>query len=190
MAFHYVLEGRLQVRLGRETPIGAERGHFILLAHNDPHFLGSDVNLPPREAGPLVRKAGEHELARIDFGDENQDGRHFVCGFLASTLREHPLLTALPPLLVADLRGQPCAEWAETFFCYAQRHAKAQFLTDDEATDDPEPSWRGAGLETGDTGFEFAHADLAAAGLNCEDGRAKKCASEQVRRERLGAIPR
>jgi AraC-like DNA-binding protein len=127
VAFHYVLEGRMQVRLGRETPLQAERGNLILLAHNDPHFLGSDVNLPAREAGPLVRKAGEHELACIDFGDANQAGCHFVCGFLATTLREHPLLAALPPLLVADLRGQPCAEWAESSFRYAAReHASCR----------------------------------------------------------------
>ena len=71
VAFHYVLDGCMQLRLGKEPPRQAEPGNFILLAHNDSHFLGSDVDLPPREAGPLVRKAGEHELARIDFGDES-----------------------------------------------------------------------------------------------------------------------
>jgi AraC-like DNA-binding protein len=39
-------------------------------------------------------------------------------------MREHPLLTALPSLLVADLRGRPSAEWAETSFRYtAREHA-------------------------------------------------------------------
>jgi AraC-like DNA-binding protein len=126
VAFHYVLKGRMQVRLGKEPPRRAESGSFVLLAHNDSHFLGSDVTLPPREAGPLVRKAGEHELARIDFGDEREAGCHFVCRFLATPVRQHPLLVALPPLLVADVRGQPCAEWAEISFRYAAREHTAR----------------------------------------------------------------
>ncbi len=121
VGFHYILDGRLQVRLGRETPQEVKAGNFILLPHNDAHFLGSDVTLPPREAGPLVRKVGGHGLAGIDFGDEREAGCHFVCGFLATNLQEHPLLTALPPLLVTNVRGRPCAEWVESSFRYAAR---------------------------------------------------------------------
>jgi len=120
-AFHYILEGRVQVRLGKERPRSAGPGELILLAHNDPHLLGSDVTLAPMEAGPLVRRAGEHELAYIDFGAGRQVRDHFVCGFLATAMRRHPLLIALPPMLVANLRGRPCAEWAESSFRYAAR---------------------------------------------------------------------
>lgn len=125
VAFHYVLDGAMQLRLGKELPRQAGPGNFILLAHNDAHFLGSDVDLPPRDAGPLVRKAGEHELARIDFGDENKGGCHFVCGFLATAARQHPLLMALPPVLIADVRERPCAEWAQSSFRYAAREHAA-----------------------------------------------------------------
>jgi AraC-like DNA-binding protein len=34
-------------------------------------------------------------------------------------LSENPLLAALPPVLSADVRGRPCAEWAESSFRYA-----------------------------------------------------------------------
>lgn len=125
VAFHYVLEGQMQTRLGNESPRRVGPGNLVLLAHNDSHFLGSDVTLPPREAGPLVRKAGAHELARIDFGDAKKPGCHFVCGFLATAVREHPLLTALPPLVVADVRGRPCAEWVASSFRYAAREHAA-----------------------------------------------------------------
>lgn len=126
VAFHYVLDGHMQVRLGKEPPRRAGSGHFVLLPHNDAHALGSDVTLPPRDAGALVRKAGDHELACIDFGDANKAGCHFVCGFLATPVRKHPLLAALPPVLVADVRGRPCAEWAETSFRYAAREHAAR----------------------------------------------------------------
>jgi AraC-like DNA-binding protein len=125
-AFHYILEGRVQVRLGKERPRSAGPGELILLAHNDPHFLGSDVTLAPLDAGPLVRRAGEHELAHIDFGNGSQVRNRFVCGFLATATRKHPLLAALPSMLVADLRGRPCAEWAESSFRYAAREHAAR----------------------------------------------------------------
>jgi AraC-like DNA-binding protein len=126
VAFHYVLDGRVQVRVGSEQPRMAGPGTIILISRNDPHLLGSDVAMPPMEAKPLIRKAEEDLVARSDFGTGRQVKSHFVCGFLATAMREHPLLTALPSLLVADLRGRPCSEWVETSFRYAVREHAAR----------------------------------------------------------------
>lgn len=132
VAFHYVLDGRMQVRVGNETPRIADPGHVILLSRNDPHLLGSDLTIPPVEARPLIRKAEEDLVARLDFGSGRQVLSRFVCGFLATAMRDHPLLTALPALLVADLRGRPSAEWAETSFRYAAReHASGRPASQD-----------------------------------------------------------
>jgi hypothetical protein len=90
IAFHYVLEGRLQVQLGKERPRSAGPGDIIVLAHNNAHLVGSDVTLSPVDAATLIRKVGENELARIDFGTGRQVKHHFVCGFLATAVREHP----------------------------------------------------------------------------------------------------
>jgi len=125
-AFHYILEGRVQVRLGKERLRIADPGSLILLAHNDAHLLGSDVTLAPMEGRTLIRRAGEHELAHIDFGTAAQVRSRIVCGFLVTAMRRHPLLVALPSLLVADLRGRPCAEWAESSFRYAAREHGAR----------------------------------------------------------------
>jgi len=121
LAFHYVLEGRMRVRLGKEPPRSAGPGSLILVARNEPHLLGSDVSLPPLDGRKLIRRAEEQELGTIDFGTGRVVRNHFVCGFLSTAVTRHPLLVALPSLLVADLRGQPCAEWAETSFRYAAR---------------------------------------------------------------------
>jgi AraC-like DNA-binding protein len=126
VAFHYVLDGRVQVRVGSEQPRIAGPGRIILLSRNDPHLLGSDVAMPPMDARPLIRKAEEDLLARSDFGTGRQVKSHFVCGFLATAMSDHPLLTALPALLVADLRGRPSAEWAEASFRYAAREHAAR----------------------------------------------------------------
>src|SRR5689334_15754587 len=124
-AFHYILEGCVQLRLGKERPRSAGPGELILLARNDSHLLGSDVSLLPMEARPLIRRAGEHELPHIDFGSGRKVKSHFVCGFLVTTMQRHPLLVALPPVLVTDLRGRQCAEWAESSFRYAAREHAA-----------------------------------------------------------------
>jgi AraC-like DNA-binding protein len=126
VAFHYVLDGRVQVRVGSEPPRMAEPGQIILVSRNDPHLLGSDVAMPPLDARPLIRKAEVDLLARSDFGTGRQLKSHFVCGFLATAMRDNPLLTALPPLLVADLRGRPCADWADASFRYAAREHAAR----------------------------------------------------------------
>src|SRR5215469_3422250 len=112
LGFHYVLDGHMQVRVGNEPPRAAGPGDIILISRNDPHLLGSDVTMPPVDARPLIRKAEADVVARLDFGTGRQVKNRFVCGYLATAMRDHPLLTALPPLLVADLSGQPSAEWA------------------------------------------------------------------------------
>lgn len=119
VAFHFVLEGSMHVRLGKSQATTASPGSLILLPHNDPHVLGSDLQLPPMDAKPLIRKASEHDLAHIDFGGGDAVQNHFVCGYLWTAVRSHPLLLALPPLLVADVRSRPCAEWAQSSFRYA-----------------------------------------------------------------------
>ncbi|MDP3069376.1 MAG: AraC family transcriptional regulator [Opitutaceae bacterium] len=121
VAFHYVLHGRVEVRLGRETVRDAGPGELIVLPRNYRHLLGSDLALPPLDAGALVRKAPDDEFAHIDFGKGADPRQHFVCGFLATAMRGHPLLAALPALIIADLRDRPCAEWAQTSFRYAAR---------------------------------------------------------------------
>lgn len=126
VAFHYILEGRVQVRLGKGAARTAKPGELILLAHNDSHFLGSDVSLPPMDARALIRKAGEHELANIDYGTGHEVRNHFVCGYLSTAIHNHPMLTALPAVLMTDVRGRPCAEWAESSFRYAAREHAAR----------------------------------------------------------------
>lgn len=126
VAFHFVLDGHVLVRLGDEPPRVAGPGSLILVARNDPHVMGSDVTLPAIDGHQLVRKAAEHELAVIDHGQGGAVKNHFVCGFLASPVRRHPLLESLPPLLVSDVRGKTCADWAETSFRYAAREHAAR----------------------------------------------------------------
>src|SRR6516225_7639917 len=59
VAFHYVLDGRVQVRVGSEPARTGGPGSIILISRNDLHLVGSDVAIPPMDARPLIRKAQE-----------------------------------------------------------------------------------------------------------------------------------
>lgn len=126
VAFHYLLDGQVEVRVGDEPPLTAGPGDMIVAPQNDPHVMGSSVSMLPFDAAPLIRQIGEHTLASIDYGSGDQTNQHFVCGFLSTTMRDHPLLVALPPLLVTSLRGTPSGDWAESSFRYAAREHAAQ----------------------------------------------------------------
>ncbi|MBL9200470.1 MAG: AraC family transcriptional regulator [Opitutaceae bacterium] len=126
VAFHFVLEGEVQVRVGGEPPQLAPAGSLILVPRNDPHLLGSDVSLPRLDVRSVMRKAAEDDLARIDVGPGGHAGQRFVCGFQATGMRDHPLLAALPALIVTDLQDRPCAEWAQSSFRYAAQEHAAQ----------------------------------------------------------------
>ncbi len=121
IAFHYVLDGALTVRVGDAEPRPCVRGDLILLAQNDAHQLGSDLRVPPVRAESLIRKADAHDLARIDHGDGPDVVSHFVCGYLAAAARAHPLLDALPRLMITRVREQASAAWVESSFRYAAR---------------------------------------------------------------------
>jgi AraC-like DNA-binding protein len=42
-----------------------------------------------------------------------------VCGFVGTDVRNHPLLDALPSILVLDLNGESACEWISSSFRYA-----------------------------------------------------------------------
>ncbi|HSX65884.1 MAG TPA: AraC family transcriptional regulator, partial [Pseudoxanthomonas sp.] len=75
----------------------------------------------PMDAESMIRKANEHELAHIDFGNGDTIVSRFICGYLGTAVQAHPLLDALPDLLVTNVRGRACAEWVESSFRFAAR---------------------------------------------------------------------
>jgi AraC-like DNA-binding protein len=63
-------------------------------------------------------------LARIDHGGGGAITR-VVCGFVGSQMRRHPLLEALPQLLILDLNGRPESEWVALSFRFAAQEVAA-----------------------------------------------------------------
>lgn len=125
VAFHYVLDGRLAAGIEGGPWHECTGGDLIVVARNDVHSVGSDLGLPALRAEALIRKASAHDLGSIDYGTGDPLCR-FVCGYLANSVRAHPLLDSLPALFIVNVRGRPCAEWVESSFRYAARARAAR----------------------------------------------------------------
>lgn len=126
IGFHYVVSGRLQLQIEGEAPQEIGSNTIVLLPRNDPHALASGPGLRPVEAGQLIQAQREGALARIDQAGDGQPTR-FVCGFVGSETRAHPLLDVLPRVLVMKLDHRPSADWiAGSFKHAAQEVASGQ----------------------------------------------------------------
>lgn len=125
VAFHYVLDGQVQIRIGDDGARTCKAGDLIVVVRNDEHLFGSDLGRPPMHAEALIHGGSAHELALIEAGSGQVVSR-FVCGYLGTSVRSHPLLDALPALLVTGMRGRPCAEWVESSFRFAAQMHVAQ----------------------------------------------------------------
>jgi len=99
--FHFVIEGRCQVRLlnGGEVH-DVEAGQLILIPSDEAHLLASDIHLAPQE----VTGWEDSDPHRDQFVQIRQGGNgaltRFVCGFLACGHgASRPLFDALPRML-------------------------------------------------------------------------------------------
>ncbi len=110
--FHILTQGRCRVRLleGGDA-LELEAGDLILLAHDDPHLLGSDLHIAPVDSSTLVRPAAPGGLVSMDYGGGGDETR-LMCGFLSCDAQlSRPLLDALPRMLRVPLGDGPAASW-------------------------------------------------------------------------------
>lgn len=117
VGFHYVVDGQMQVQVDGAAPVVARSGEMVLLPRNDPHRLASEPGLPPADPDPPVQRL-EGGLMRMVHGGGGH-ATHIVCGYVASEVRSHPLLEALPMAFALDVRDKPCAEWVAASFRFA-----------------------------------------------------------------------
>jgi hypothetical protein len=117
VGFHYVVDGEMQVQIEGASPVLVRAGEMVLLPRNDPHRLASEPGLPPADPDPPVQRL-EGGLMRMVHGGGGMATR-IVCGYIASEVRSHPLLEALPMAFALDVNGKPCAEWVAASFRFA-----------------------------------------------------------------------
>jgi AraC-like DNA-binding protein len=118
MSFHFLVEGRMQLRIEGGQPVEVGAGEIVLLPRNDLHFFGSELQDAPVPAGNVVRPPENGGLARIVHGGGGEVTR-LICGFLGCDLPFHPLLAALPPVLTQSVRLIRSGPWIESTFQFA-----------------------------------------------------------------------
>jgi AraC-like DNA-binding protein len=118
IATHYVFEGTARLSVDGEPPVELGAGDLVLLAHNDPHRLGSDLSLAPVSSHDLIQAPGESGLATICHGGGGSRTR-FVCGYLSSGLAANPLFASLPRVFTLRSGRGSARDWIESSFRFA-----------------------------------------------------------------------
>ena len=122
IAYHYVIDGRLLIRVEDGPALPVLAGEIVLLPRNDAHVLGSTVDLRPAVIDDQVQPPGDGTPAVLRYGGGGEP-THIICGYLGSDTPDNLLLKALPPLLKLGVRDGAGGAWLETSF----RHAAEQF---------------------------------------------------------------
>lgn len=118
IAYHYIVDGRLFVRLGDGPDLAAQAGEIVLLPRNDRHVLGSAPELRPQVIDGLIQEADAPAPALLRYGGGGEATR-IVCGYLGSDAPDNLLLKALPPLLKVGVRDGSAGAWLESSFRHA-----------------------------------------------------------------------
>jgi len=118
--YHYVIEGKLNVRVSDQPTQELGPGELALFPRNDFHLLGGDVRLPPIPSTQVVKRPSDGGLSTIRLGDGRGEPTRIVCGFLAGEkLQTNPVVRTLPAVLCLDYTLGPSAAWIRSTFSYA-----------------------------------------------------------------------
>ena len=109
IAYHYVRSGELWAEVEGFPPIYLKSGSVLILPRNDRHLLYTRPGLPPIDADELLEPGANGGPATIAIEGDGPEVDIF-CGFLGVTEYKHPLIEALPAMLVLD-PDQADREW-------------------------------------------------------------------------------
>jgi len=104
IAYHYIVDGRLFLRVADTPALEVQAGEIVLLPRNDGHVLGSAPGLRPEVIDNLVEGPSEHGPASLRYGGGGEPTR-IVCGYIGCDVPDNLLLRALPPVLKLGVRG-------------------------------------------------------------------------------------
>ncbi|WP_265942733.1 AraC family transcriptional regulator [Dechloromonas sp. A34] len=129
IAYHYVVDGRLFVRVGDGPALAVQAGEIVLLPRNDGHVLGSAPGLRPVIVDNLIHGPSPEAPALLRYGGGGEPTR-IVCGYLGCEMPDNLLLKALPPLLKLGVRDGSGGAWLESSF----RHAAQAYGVSDSGS--------------------------------------------------------
>ena len=117
--YHYVVEGVLHVRVEGERAFVLGPGEVVLFPRNDPHLLGSDLDVPPVSNRDILQPPRDGGLFSIRHGGKGARAR-LVCGFLGGDgAHGNPVISALPAAIRLNIEEGGGADWVRSTFRYA-----------------------------------------------------------------------
>lgn len=126
ISYHYVTAGRMLVKVSGAPPVIVEQGEIVVLPRNDPHVLGSALDIHPFDVGhPDLDPRGG--MTRIVLGGGGAR-TSILCGFLGDDMPYNPVIAMLPAVLKQNVVDGASGNWIEV----AYRQA-AKELTDGNA---------------------------------------------------------
>jgi AraC-like DNA-binding protein len=117
--FHYIVEGTLLVQLEGQQPFRLSGGDVVMFPRNDPHIMGTHLDLPPVLARDIIKTDDQGGLFRIHHGGDGQRCQ-LVCGYLGcEDVEGDPVLQTLPESLSLRVSESGAAEWIRSTFQFA-----------------------------------------------------------------------
>jgi AraC-like DNA-binding protein len=112
IAYHYIRSGELTAQVEGMPPVTVSAGGIIILPRNEPHLLASRPGLSPVPTDDISWTTVE-ATHRVECGTPGP-ATEVWCGFLgAAKAADHPLIEALPPMLILNATGHQ-AQWLDS----------------------------------------------------------------------------
>ena len=124
ISYHYLVSGRIEVKVEGEAPVTVNGGELVLLPRNDEHLLGSALDLPVLGSEHLMPVRDANGFVQIRYGGGGEPA-HIVCGFIGLESARHPLIEALPAILKLSVTGNSAGEFISSSFRYAAQEVAA-----------------------------------------------------------------
>jgi AraC family transcriptional regulator, alkane utilization regulator len=111
MFAHVVVEGECRLKAGDENPVVLESGDFALVSRGEAHLIGSDLDARAVSLASLQSPPMAGDLEAVTIGAGGSRTRWLALAFTCDRHLAEPLLTALPIVFRADLRGSDALRW-------------------------------------------------------------------------------
>ncbi|MFL6716801.1 MAG: AraC family transcriptional regulator [Burkholderiaceae bacterium] len=128
VVYHLIVEGSCCAKLAdaSQLTLQVNAGELLVIPQGEAHLLGSDLELEPIPAAPLLAEHVEMhpgEVMQISHGGGGARTR-MVCGFLTCDgAMSNPLLASLPRLFKVDMGGSLESAWLSATLGFATAEA-------------------------------------------------------------------